>query len=609
MSRPKRIILWVAGSLVGLIVVVVVTALIVVQTTWFRNYIRNKIVTYAEAATGGKVEIESFGFDWRQRHASLTGFVLHGTEPPGAAPLFSAQKIDVNLKLVPSFHLGNIIELDYLGVDQPQVNVIVYPDGHTNVPAPKVKPTSNTTILEDFVNLAINRFDIKNGTLMFAQVAQPSTTEGTANRSALPNNHVQESPEQKYQFSARGGNLRARLSYNLLPATYDGQISMSPLRLQQAGHPPLDLSITLPVHLERDKIQLNAAKIETKDSSITLTGEMDHMLEPHTSAHLTASISLDEAKRIAGSALPITIPRNGPGVLEADATVSIDKDHIDTSSTRITLGNSNIQASGALKDPSGNANMQFKASLVLDELARLLKNSLPHNTLTLDGNARLAGTKLDLNNLRLAAFGGTFQGNAGLENMKRFHVDGRLANFDTIEVTRALTNERLGYAGVISGPIRAEGDVKALANLRASAHLGIAPGRKGVPVSGQLNTDYNGATDSIDVAKSYIALPNTRLDLSGSAGRQLHLQLVSHNLNDFLPAMQMGSKNPPKEMPIVLQKGGAATFTGDLTGKLSAPQIAGHVSVTNFRAQDRQFNSLARTSVHRPLSPVFKMAR
>src|SRR5258708_33048079 len=158
--------------------------------------------------------------------------------------------------------------------------------------------------------------------------------------------------------------------------------------------------------------------------------------------------------------------------------------------------------------------------------------------------------------------------------MERFHVDGRLANFDTVEVTRALTNERLGYDGVISGPIRAEGDVKALANLRASVHLGIAPGRKGVPVSGQLNADYNGATDSIEVAKSYVALPNTRLDLSGSDGRQLHLQLVSHNLNDFLPAMQMGSKNPPKEMPIALQKGGAATFTGDVTGKLSAPQIA-----------------------------------
>ena len=122
MTRPKRIILWILASLAGLVIVLGVTAVVVVRTEWFRDYVRTKIIAYAQEATGGTVEVKSFGFDWTHIHANLTGFVLHGTEPPGSAPLFSAQRIDVNLKLLTSFK--HIIELDYLGVERPQVNVI-----------------------------------------------------------------------------------------------------------------------------------------------------------------------------------------------------------------------------------------------------------------------------------------------------------------------------------------------------------------------------------------------------------------------------------------------------------------------------------------------------
>ena len=91
MTRPKRIILWIAGSLAGLVLLLGLTALVIVRTDWFRNYIRTKIITYAEEATGGTVDLKSFGFDWTHVHANLTGFVLHGTEPP-APRRYSARK-------------------------------------------------------------------------------------------------------------------------------------------------------------------------------------------------------------------------------------------------------------------------------------------------------------------------------------------------------------------------------------------------------------------------------------------------------------------------------------------------------------------------------------
>ena len=92
-----------------------ITVLLVVRTEWFRDYVRNKIITYAEQSTGGTVELQKFGFDWTRLHANLTGFVLHGTEPAGAAPLFSAQSIDVNLKLFTSMkHMLDIFRTGLL---------------------------------------------------------------------------------------------------------------------------------------------------------------------------------------------------------------------------------------------------------------------------------------------------------------------------------------------------------------------------------------------------------------------------------------------------------------------------------------------------------------
>ncbi len=603
MSRARRIILWVVGGLVGLIALVVIAALIVVQTQWFRDYVRTKIVSYAEEATGGKVDIESFSFDWTHLHARLTGFVLHGLEPPNVPPLFSARTIDVDLKLLPS--LSHIVQLQYLGVDQPEVDVIVYPDGHTNVPAPKTKPTSNTTVLEDVVNLAIRKFDMENGSITFAQ--------------------------RKSDFSAHGENLRAQLSYNIASAAYDGQLSMAPLYVKQDGRPPLDVNVALPLHLERDKVQLTNARIATGESQIVVTGEMDRLADPHESAHLNATISLADVKQVAGAALPVAIPPNGPRVLNAEADFSMDKDHIVVKSARVSLGQSDIEASGKLKDPAGNGAVQFKASLTLAELAQFYKNPYnPRGVIALKGNAKLVGANndyfvdgnieaknlsftedgtrvqnvnlasaidvnkqaIELKGLRLAAFGGTFDGNAGVENMERFHVDGRLGHFDTAEMARLFAHENIGYDGIVSGPVEATGDLKAPSKLAANVHLTIAPGPRGVPITGQVNANYNGATGSIDVARSYLALPHSRLDLSGAVNRELKVNLVSRDLNDFLPAMQMGSKNPPKEMPIALESGGSADFSGVVTGKLSAPHLAGHIAVTRFEAQQRPFNSL-----------------
>jgi translocation and assembly module TamB len=513
-TRARKITLITAASIAGLAVVLFVAAIVIVQTAWFRNAVRAKIVSAVEEATGGRAEIGSFSFDWTHLRAVVHDFVLHGSEPPGTAPLFRARLLEVDLKLTSPFR--NFVDIAYLGIDAPQANVIVSPDGHTNVPSPKVQHPGSTTGLETIVDLAVGQFKLTNGSVNFANRQTP--------------------------LSASGQNLRAQLSYSLLKSAYQGAISISPLLLQYGKQPPLAVNITLPVTLEKDRIQFTGAKLTTPESEIAVSGAISHLAAPATSAHVRARISPGDVKRAVGLAFPLDI----------DVVATMDDNSIQISSSRLTVGQSSLEASGTLKNGSNPAGLQFSASLAMGQLGRLLRVATrpAEGTLQINGNARL--------------FGST-----------RFQLNANLSNLDIRQAP---------WEAIVSGPIEAQGDLHAIGELVARANLAIAPGHRGIPVSGRINASYNGQSGDLDLGASYIALPSTRIDLSGSLGRRIQVRLVTHNPNDLMPA--------PQTLPVTFQTGGSAILTAAITGKLNAPRISGHLSVTSFSVEDRAFNSL-----------------
>lgn len=599
MSRRNRILTTIGLSLAGLLFVVIIAGIIIVRSGWFHNYVRDKIIATTQESTGGKVDIGAFDFDWTHMRATLRNFVLHGTEPANQAPLFQASLIQVDLKLLSGFKQA--VDISALTVDRPQANLIVYPDGRTNVPEPKVKKPSDTSALQTIVDLKIGHFDLTNGLIAFNA--------------------------QKANFNAKGENLRAQLAYNLLNPSYKGQLAMNPLYLTSGKNAPLNLNVNLPVVLEKDRIQLTDAKITTALSQIVINGAVEHLASPRTSAHVNARIGLDDIRKLADMQLPLQSGKGLPNTVNADVSVNMDENSIKISTARVGLGQSNIEASGTLKDPSGQSAVQFNSSLALGELGKLFNVAAqPQGVLLASGTAKLTGQsdylvaanvrgkdlgfrngaqrfsnisvtgglkadpkRVELNAFKLRALGGEVTGNADLEEMARFHFDGHLHDFNTRTLARTFADQDLPYEGIISGPVKASGDIKApgTRSIRADVHLAIAPGSRGVPVSGKINADYNGAADLVSVADSFIALPNTRLDLSGSLDRELQVKLVSRNLSDLQPALGK------QELPIKINPGGSVSFVGAVTGKLASPQIAGHLQAANFALQDRPFDQLA----------------
>ncbi|HEX4808900.1 MAG TPA: translocation/assembly module TamB domain-containing protein [Bryobacteraceae bacterium] len=603
--KTKKILLTTGAIVGGGLAVLVVVALLVLNSSWFSNFAREKIVSAIEDSTGGKVDIGSFQLDLSGLTVRIRNLVLHGTEPANSAPLFRVNLIELHLKLFSSFK--KVYELQYLGVDTPQADVVVFPNGKTNIPTPKTpsKP-SNTSGLETIVDLAVNKFDITNGLLQFR--------------------------DQKAPLNVRGENLRAQLLYNMINPSYRGSLSLDPL-LQSGDRPALRVHVSLPVTIEKDAIRIANATLTTAQSNITINGDLQNMKAPVVNASVNATVSLPEVDHTVGAGLN-TNARGVPQNLTLSAKLHMDPQRMELQTANLALGQTTFQASGVLRDASHqNSSAQFNGHLALAQLSELLKIKQPQaaGAIDINGNARLdaqsnyyvdgqihsAGLSLrsgttrlsnvslnspfhadpyliSLDGLRLNVLGGSLDAKIFVAKMQQLSVEGNLHNFNLQELTLVTEGKRIGYDGTLSGTLKAQGDLKATGTTgyAAQAHLRIAPGSRGVPVNGRIDADYRGANGAIDLGQSFIALPNSRLDLSGSLNHRLDVTLTSHNLNDFLPAANFTSKQPQSSLPVTLQ-GGTAQIKAQVDGTLSTPHITGNVSLTNFAVEQRSFDRLS----------------
>lgn len=626
-AKTKKILLTVAASLVGLILVLVIASILVLRSSWFANFVREKIIAEVQESTGGTVDIGSFQFDWTHLTVRIRNFVLHGTEPKTADPLVRVPLLELRLSLFSG--IAHLIDLEYVGIQQPEVDIMVFPDGKTNIPEPKIqtKP-SQSSGLETIVDLKIGQFSIQNGLLEFSQ------------RTGRPEPVVRAQQSQSIPFSARGENLRALLNYNTLHPSYQGNLSIDPLLLASGNRPPMNVHVDLPVTIEKDTVRLANGKLTTSQSNIALSASLQNMNAPVISAELNASLSIPEIQR--SVELPIDAnARGAPQTITAQLNANFDStsNTIQLQTARLALGQTTFQASGAI-DPSTNSAIQFNANLALGELTKLMAVSslAARGDLQANGSAKMDARKnysvdgtlnsrglsirsgatqisdvslyspfhadpylISMDGLKLNAFGGSLAAKIFIEKMQQLSLEAGLNHFALPVLAAAFTGKHLGYDGTIAGSLKAQGDLKAkgTTGYAAQARLSIVPGRRGVPVSGRLDANYAGATGAVDLDHSYLALPNSRLDISGSLNRRIDLNLVSHNLNDFLPAANFGAKTPETSLPVALH-GGTAAVQAQISGDLSAPHISAHAAVDRFAVEQRSFDKFALDLVASP---------
>jgi translocation and assembly module TamB len=546
-SRFRRVVFYLLLATVAGAAIAFTAILLLVQSAWFKNQVRERIISITENATGGRVEIGQFDFNWRTLTATIQPFVLHGKEPASSAPLFHAAKIEIGLKVISV--LERNIDITLLAVEKPEVHVAVAPDGTTNLPAPKVA-RSQRTVPQQLLDLKIRHFALHNG---FADYN-----------------------DQKISLDLTAENLSADVRYDATRPRYTGDVALEKLR---AASPklgqPLALDMKARLALEKNQLRVESAHFALPKSSLDLTGVVQDLSTPRGEFDVAANLTprdLNQSFR-----LPIT--NRGEIAFQGRASFS------SAPFAYRLIGK--VKARG----------------LDYDWKSRRLAN------LSLAANIEVSPDRVTLSGAQLNALNGTFQGSAELRDWKRFTVTGVARNFP-LEQLAALSNQNIGeFSGTVNGPIHAEGVLtsQGVNGLKVEAKLEIAPQEKGVPVEGAVALNYDQRAGRVELGSSHLRLRTTRLTVSGTLGETLQVHLASENLRDLLPVFPLLGEQPPSELPIQLDKG-SARFEGTVDGPLNNPRVSGNVDLTNFTFDHRAFDHLTASVVLTRSSAEFRNA-
>jgi translocation and assembly module TamB len=562
-TRPR--ILKIAAALAGLLVALAVTGILVVQSPWFFEKVRHLIIGTVETASGGRVEIGAFRFDWKRLRAEVDGFVIHGTEPAGKPPLLRAGSAAVGLKIISIFKRD--FDIQYLDVTDPRIYLIVGADGRTNVPEPKVKsvkPATRTT-LETILNLAVGRFNVTRGVFEVES-------------------------HGKTPFDARGQNLHIALAYDFTGPRYRGAISVQPLDAQWGGNGPgafnVPLNVALNVTIERNRIGIDSARLTHAASQIDISGAIEDLTSPRGAFRYDARVSIPEVTQI----VHVRELRHGVAQVTGSATWTAaagvaltGKLHavgVEYSDQYLRLAGFRVDGPVAAGTQGVDAGpLRISGDYVDGDRHTPAEGHI--------ASVALRGKNLNLGGVELAGLGGSFHGEASLRDLNRYTVNGEIAGIEVRPVFALFDIASLPWDGRASGPVHLDGSFHRARDFRAGGNITLSPADRGDPVHGQVAASYIADSGTLDLARSTLALPHSRVDFSGVLGRQLTVHLETSNLNDLLPAFGESAA----KLPLKLQNG-AMVFDGTVTGKLDSPQIEGHTRATGVVYSGESVDSL-----------------
>ena len=216
--------------------------------------IQRLLIARLEHATGGKVEFRSMSIRWLAMRLTLKHLVIHGNEPAGTEPLFSADEVQAALR-IDSFW-GRRISFDELLVQQPNVHIIVGKNGATNVPSPPRPASANRPWNDALFQLRIHRLLLANGWVLFNDVKTPITVHGGDLRFSLDSGGTQERP------------------------VYLGNLEWQTVEFDSKRYMPLPVGVTAKFSLSPDGFTLEQGVLSAGHSRVDTTAEMNGFADP-----------------------------------------------------------------------------------------------------------------------------------------------------------------------------------------------------------------------------------------------------------------------------------------------------------------------------------------
>ncbi len=548
--------------------IVAIGLTIFASTPTFENRIRHAVIAELEKSTGGRVELQHFGWRFTHLEFEADNLTIHGLEAPGEIPYAHLDRLFVRLQILSFFHPK--ISLNYLEADHPVIHLIVYPDGSTNQPQPKHPSTGDTK--NEIFNLAIGRTVLSNGLAIFNQRSIP--------------------------FNLTANNLAAQVSY--VPAN---------------DHVPAHDHYTGTIHVE-DIVALNGPQTR---ANVPVHSTLDASLDVGRNTANLVSLTLQSGPenksqktviRIAGSLNGFTNPH-----FQFTAKGAIDALEI-----RALAGVPGIDAGTAQLDASGQGTF---SQFTIDSTAAVSGGAYSIGTVDITGATVHALAHIDQNQIAITGVhvsvaGGTVDGEMHVVNwltptpspnqsrhtkvpVEKGTVRTHVANFSLdriLDLVAPPGYRRLGFDTAASGSANVDwtgsaDDLIGAADVTLAPPVPAAPGE--VPVTGIVQAQYVQHNGSVAVGRVDVHTPASDIQASGTLGvyptsrpTEINASLITRNVAEFNPVLAtLGISAPGQPTPIPANLHGQAQFHGEFTGTLDAPDFRGHLQATDFDVTPR----------------------
>ncbi|MDQ6760043.1 MAG: translocation/assembly module TamB domain-containing protein [Acidobacteriota bacterium] len=528
-----RIVLRIVIAIATLAGLALITGIFMLRTDWFRNVVREKIISTTEQATGGRVEIGKFDYDWKTLTANVAPFTLHGTEPEGERPFFHAEKVQVSLKIISV--LNKRVDLAAVVVERPEVRITVDENGHSNLPTPKLRHLRRPFV-QELLQLKIRNLALHDGFVEF-------------NSERVP-------------LDIRARNLDTGLRYEASGPRYAGEVSSSSVIFDSGPLHGAAFQFKTKMAIENNRLLFADTRLAMQQSSIELSGALEDFASPHGIFDVKAVLFPVEVAR----AIKLPIENRGQVGFSGKATFSAQR------------------SSGYQRGQSFDFSLDGHAT---GTGLAFVNKYVSVSGISLASPFRLTRDRIELNGATVKAMDSEFRGRAEIRNLKTLLVDGSVHGFsveDFPKIQGIRQPENLSHvSGTVNGPVHLESFLTptGLQGAKLQARLDVLPGSGGVPVQGFVDVRYEQTGNTLQLANTSLTLGSTHAEVSGTLGDNLTVRATSRNLNEVLVAFPLFGLTAPKSLPAVLN-GGTASFEGNVAGPLKDPRFTGHVEATRF---------------------------
>ena len=241
--------------------------------------------------------MDSLSIEWMSLRAKIRGLVIHGKEPAGSDPLFSAAEIDAGLR-IDSFW-GRRVSLNELKIREPRAHIRVEKDGSTNVPAPPgpTKQKSSKPMNETLFDLRVKQAQLQDGWVLYNDVRTPLAIQGSELRLALN----------------AGGDASKPI--------YLGAFDWNSVQVAAKRYVPVPINLSAKFTIQRDGFTVEQALIGAGRSRVDLQAELSDYRAPNWKFKYRAWVDLQDFRKTLRSPLTPTgkVDVRGEGTLSAGA--------------------------------------------------------------------------------------------------------------------------------------------------------------------------------------------------------------------------------------------------------------------------------------------------